>query len=50
MLICFLKRKMENWQIYGTFTILWYDNFGEKCVSAEEWHGCHSKNKKQKII
>ena len=25
-------------------TFLWYDNLGEKRVSAEEWHGFHSKN------
>ena len=28
--ICFLiKRKIENWQIYGQAYKLWYDNFGE---------------------
>ena len=28
-------------------TFLWYDNFGKKKASAEEWHDCHSKNWKE---
>ena len=41
------KRKIENWQICGQAYIstVWY--FGEKkIVSAKEWHGCQSKNRK----
>ena len=35
----FEKRKIENWPLYC-----------QAYISAEEWHGCHSKNVIHKLL
>ena len=37
------KRKLKIGKHTTKLTFIWYDNFGNKSVSAEEWHGSHYK-------